>query len=79
MERDDFQVDPRLFRQGLLDNGYIELPVSGKHAAAVAGLPDLHKYPFDRLLIAQAMEEGVLLVTADVKIAAYPRVPVRKV
>ena len=45
----------------------------------MAGLPDLHKYPFDRLLIAQAMEEGVLLVTADVKIAAYPRVPVRKV
>ena len=79
LERDDFQVDPRLFRQGLLDNGYIELPVSGKHAAAVAGLPDLHKYPFDRLLIAQAMEEGVLLVTADVKIAAYPRVPVSKV
>ena len=45
----------------------------------MAGLPDLHKDPFDRLLIAQAMEEGVLMVTADVKIAAYPRVPVRKV
>ncbi|MFT3906027.1 MAG: type II toxin-antitoxin system VapC family toxin [Steroidobacteraceae bacterium] len=77
--RDDFQVEPRLFRQALLDNGYAELPVSSKHAVAVIALPELHRDPFDRLLIAQAMEEGILLLTNDDAILAYPNVPARKV
>lgn len=76
--RADFRSDPHLFRQGLLDNGYIELPISSKHAAAVARLPDLHKDPFDRLLIAQAIEEGIQLLTNDALVAAYPNAPIRK-
>lgn len=70
--RDDFAVDPRLLRRGLLDNGYAELAVSGPHALAVGGLPPLHRDPFDRMLVAQALVEGVTLLTADVRVAAYP-------
>lgn len=59
------QVDPRLLRRGLLDNGYAELPITGEHAMAVLTLPPIHKDPFDRMLIAQAIAEGIELVTAD--------------
>lgn len=76
--RDDFRVDPRLLRRGLLDNGYIELPITGAHAVAVDGLPSIHKDPFDRLLVAQAMVEGIELLTADPAVARYPG-PVRSV
>lgn len=70
--RDDFQVDPHVLRRGLLDNGYEELQISSQHAVTVAGLPALHKDPFDRLLIAQATLEGITLLTADNLILQYP-------
>ncbi len=76
--RPDFAVDPRLLRRGLLDNGYAELPILGDHAMAVAGLPPLHRDPFDRLLIAQAIVEGMLLITADAAVGRYPG-PIRLV
>jgi len=76
--RGDFQVEPRLLRRGLVDNGYLELPVSSEHAVSVDVLPALHKDPFDRLLLAQAMVEGVTLLTADAQLARYGP-PVRKV
>jgi PIN domain nuclease of toxin-antitoxin system len=76
--RDDFRVDPRLLRRGLIDNGYLELPITSVHAVAVAGLPDLHRDPFDRILVAQATVEGVLLLTVDDVVARYPG-PVRHV
>jgi PIN domain nuclease of toxin-antitoxin system len=63
---------------GLLDNGYAELPIGSDHAVAVATLPPIHKDPFDRLLVAQAMVEGITLLTADALVAQYPG-PVRKV
>ena len=65
-------------RRGLLDNGYIELPITSQLAVDVAGLPELHKDPFDRLLLAQALSEGITLVTADAVLARYPG-PIRKV
>jgi PIN domain nuclease of toxin-antitoxin system len=74
--RDDFQVEPRLLRRGLLDNGYAELPVTSQHAVHLDA--PLHKDPFDRLLLAQAMVEGVPLLTTDVQLARYGA-PVRKV
>jgi PIN domain nuclease of toxin-antitoxin system len=46
-------------------SGFMELPVSARHAAAVRDLPPHHGDPFDRLLIAQALAEGVRIVTAD--------------
>lgn len=76
--REDFQVDVRVLRRGLLDNGYRELPVGSDHAVAVTGLPAIHKDPFDRLLVAQATVEGMTLLTADERVAEYPG-PVRRV
>jgi PIN domain nuclease of toxin-antitoxin system len=76
--RDDFRVEPRVLRRGLLDNGYIELPVTSEHAVNVDTLSPLHKDPFDRLLLAQALVEGIALLTADAQLARY-RGPVRKV
>lgn len=76
--RDDFRVEPRVLRRGLLDNGYEELAISSEHALATDGLPPLHKDPFDRILLAQALSEGITLLTADATVAAY-RGPVRLV
>ena len=76
--RDDFRVEPRVLRRSLLDNGYIELPVTSEHAVNVESLPDLHKDPFDRILLAQAVTEGITLLTSDAQLARY-RGPVRKV
>lgn len=69
--RADFKVDARLLRRGLLDNGYHELAISSDHAILAASLPPLHKDPFDRILLAQAMHEGMLLLTADTILAQY--------
>lgn len=76
--REDFRVEPRSLRRGLLDNGYTELPVTSEHAVNVDSLPELHKDPFDRILLAQALTEGITLLTADAQLARY-RGPVRKV
>ncbi len=76
--REDFHVDPRLLRRGLLDNGYTELPITSQHAVGVDALPPIHKDPFDRLLIAQATVEGILLLTRDKHVAQYPG-PIRAV
>ena len=70
--RDDFRVDPRLLRAGLEQHGYSELPVASRHALALDLLPPIHRDPFDRLLVAQATVEGMMLVTADATVASYP-------
>ncbi|RUX31371.1 type II toxin-antitoxin system VapC family toxin [Mesorhizobium sp. M7A.F.Ca.US.011.01.1.1] len=75
--RDDFQVDPRLLRRGLFDNGYHDLPITSEHALAIDGLPAIHKDPFDRILVAQATVEGITLLTIDDLVARYPG-PIRK-
>jgi PIN domain nuclease of toxin-antitoxin system len=69
--RPDFTADPRLLRRGLLDNGATELEVTSEHGIAVADLPPLHPDPFDRIQIAQARVEGLVLLTADSQVAAY--------
>jgi PIN domain nuclease of toxin-antitoxin system len=70
--RNDFSVDPRLLRRGLQDNGYIELMITGEHAVAIDILPTIHKDPFDRILIAQALCEGITLLTTDAVVGSYP-------
>jgi PIN domain nuclease of toxin-antitoxin system len=52
-------------------NGFIELPLFAKHALQLARLPDIHRDPFDRMLIAQAISEPLRLLTADNQIAEY--------
>jgi PIN domain nuclease of toxin-antitoxin system len=69
--REDFTSDPRLLRRELRDNGYEEMPVTSSHVLAVLGLPRLHKDPFDRILIAQSIVEGITLLTADPIMARY--------
>jgi PIN domain nuclease of toxin-antitoxin system len=76
--RADFRIDAGILRRSLFDNGYVELPVTGAHVAALATLPPLHRDPFDRMLVAQATVEGLTLVTADPGIAKYPG-PIRLV
>jgi PIN domain nuclease of toxin-antitoxin system len=70
--REDFKVDARLLRRGLLDNGYSELPIISDHIVAIESLPPIHKDPFDRILVAQATVEGVTLLTIDSLVAQYP-------
>jgi len=76
--RESFKLDPRLLRRGLLDNGYGELPISSEHVVAIDTLPPIHKDPFDRVLVAQALVEGITLLTTDAVVAGYPA-PVRTV
>jgi PIN domain nuclease of toxin-antitoxin system len=75
--RDDFQVDARVLRRNMLDAGYEELFIEAQHAFEVAALPQLHKDPFDRLLVGQAMAEGIVLLTHDDQIKQYDSAPVR--
>jgi len=70
--RPDFNLEPSLLRQALLDGGWQELPIEASHALAVSQLPPLHRDPFDRLLLAQAQVEGLLLLTADSQLSLYP-------
>ena len=76
--RDDLSIDVQEWRAGLLDNGYQELVINSLHAMSVRNLPDIHKDPFDRLLLAQAMREDLTLVTSDAMLASYPG-PILKV
>ena len=76
--RPDFRADPRLLKRGLIENGYTELAITGDHALQVDSLPLLHKDPFDRILVVQALVEGVTLVTSDEAVARYDG-PIRKV
>ncbi|NNM58686.1 MAG: type II toxin-antitoxin system VapC family toxin, partial [Legionellales bacterium] len=57
---------------GLLDNGYQELPITSEHTVMLDNLPQIHKDPFDRILIAQSAVEGIILLTSDSLVAQYP-------
>jgi len=70
--REDFDVDPRLLRRGLIDNGYNEIAITSTHALAVKDLSPLHRDPFDRMLLAQSRVEGLVLLTADAAVLRYP-------
>ena len=65
LKRTGFKVDARRLWRMLLVNGYRELPVTSEHTIAVNELPDLLADPFDRILVAQARVEGLLLLTSD--------------
>ncbi|MEF0940325.1 type II toxin-antitoxin system VapC family toxin [Rhizobium sp. BR 362] len=71
LARPGFDVNAHRLYENLLENGYEELPVFGQHAAAAMDLPDIHKEPFDRILVAQAFVEGIPLITADKTVASY--------
>lgn len=53
------------------DEGFSKLPISLFHAQQAGALPEIHRDPFDRMLIAQAQAEGLELITADTVIPRY--------
>ena len=72
LNRDDFCVDPHIFYSGLIDNGYEEIYISSQHALLTGTLPIIHKDPFDRVIVAQSISEGVSLLTFDDVLTNYP-------
>ena len=72
LRHSELHVDGAELRRGLLQRGYRELNVTGPHALAAANLPLLHRDPFDRMLVAQATVESMVLLTADKVVGRYP-------
>ncbi len=71
LDKSDFQVDSvKLYKQ-MLEHDFIELPILSKHTLRLESLPNYHKDPFDRLLIAQALDENLTLITHDSSIWKY--------
>jgi PIN domain nuclease of toxin-antitoxin system len=62
---------PTPIDEAAADAGIAELPVRWAHARRAADLPDLHRDPFDRMLVAQALEEGLVLLTRDPLVRQY--------
>lgn len=57
--------------EAISKSGFSELPITAYHAAAVAHLPNIHRDPFDRILIAQAVSEPMTFLTADMQLKNY--------
>ena len=82
LDRETFDTlsDPDILRAALAI-GFVELPIGSAVAATIAGLPLLHRDPFDRLLVAQAIAEPAILYTADGRLPGYSelvrRIPTR--
>jgi PIN domain nuclease of toxin-antitoxin system len=69
--RDDFHVNPPALRMGLIEQGFLELPIQVDHVLGVQHLPRIHRDPFDRLLVAQGARERLTLLTADRTLLGY--------
>ena len=65
------QADASLLLAEIEPAGFTLLPISGEHAVAVGLLPTIHRDPFDRMLVAQARTEPLILLTNDAALAAY--------
>jgi PIN domain nuclease of toxin-antitoxin system len=70
--RRSFLFEPRSVRRSLIEHGYREIAIQSEHAILAGELPDIHRDPFDRLLLAQAAVEAALLLTSDTAMARYP-------
>lgn len=64
-------ADPDELNANLEPSGFRELPITSRHAVQAAKLPLHHGDPFDRMLVVQAMIEGLYLVTADRQLPQY--------
>jgi PIN domain nuclease of toxin-antitoxin system len=65
------KVDPDRLIDAVAESGFLELSITMRHAAAVTYLPPIHRDPFDRLLLAQAISEPLHFLTADDKLPQY--------
>ncbi len=68
---DRIGIPADLLKHSLVANGYRELLISSEHPLTVANIVTVHKDPFDRLLLATAIKEGMPLLTADGNLIAY--------
>ena len=66
------QADLEEVSEGIRDTGFVELPVRIRDTIRLRALPAHHRDPFDRILIAQAIEEGFTVVTCDPAFRSYP-------
>lgn len=71
LARPDFSVDPQRLHRALLAEGFVEMPITAAQIARVATLPWVHRDPFDRLLVAQAIEDHLTLLTCDATLKRY--------
>ena len=71
LRRSVFTIDPDELLEEAVSIGFQELPISSRVAARVKDMPMIHQDPFDRILVAQAMAEPAVLLTADSKLQAY--------
>lgn len=62
---------PARLPQLIVEQGFLWLEVYPEHAWGVASLPDHHRDPFDRLIVSQAISEGLAIVSADRMLAGY--------
>jgi PIN domain nuclease of toxin-antitoxin system len=69
--RPDFPFDPEEVSEAARASAFDELPLSARQSLRLAGLPWHHRDPFDRMLVAQSLEEGLRLLTADRALTAY--------
>jgi PIN domain nuclease of toxin-antitoxin system len=67
----ELAVEPEEIARTAVERGFEELPITSVHAAATARLPLFHRDPFDRLLVAQAIEEPARLLTMDRALSRY--------
>jgi PIN domain nuclease of toxin-antitoxin system len=65
------EADPQEVLAAISPTGFVLLPITGEHAAKVRELPSLHKDPFDRMLVAQASVEPMILLTNDEALRKY--------
>ncbi|MBA2369165.1 MAG: type II toxin-antitoxin system VapC family toxin [Candidatus Protochlamydia sp.] len=65
----DANIDQMI--DAIAESGFLELPITARHAAAVNQLADIHRDPFDRILISQAIFEPLTLLTADAILKKY--------
>lgn len=71
LKRPDFTIRPDVMLNWARERGFFELPMMSEHGLAAGSLRLLHRDPFDRAMIAQAMVEGIVFLTADAGLAAY--------
>jgi PIN domain nuclease of toxin-antitoxin system len=65
------KADPFAIQEAIAPSGFLELPITGAHAAQVSRLPQHHRDPFDRMLVAQSLVEPMRLLTTDKLLAHY--------
>ena len=64
-------ADIKKLTEAIVESNFRELPVTVQHAAALMQLPNIHRDPFDRILIAQAISEPLTFLTADEELQKY--------